>query len=196
MEGVSHEQIVVVEADLSRQHPRDQGPKVHAQTVGVELETILGEPDAIKEVAHAQIVVGELYLKLGEPGDPNANAPAHLEGAETESLVNIEDHWWRRGQPGRMRASKRTGIPMPSCESPGVSHLVTPEEAEILTLSPMPPLITPEAARAQRSPAVNTVTLATPDPEGSTDLVWSRRRQMRRRNHPTIHSGRSEPLLT
>ena len=42
-EGVTHAQIVVVEADLSRQHQGDPTQEVHAQTVGAELEAISGE---------------------------------------------------------------------------------------------------------------------------------------------------------
>jgi len=49
-EGVNHAQIVVAEADLSWQHQETPDPKVHAQTVGAELEATSDGPDAIEEV--------------------------------------------------------------------------------------------------------------------------------------------------
>ena len=74
------------------------------------------------------------------------------------------------GPPGGTWASKRIGILMSKCKSPG-STLPRRRKQSFLSLSPLPPLIIPEASRTQRSPAVNTGTLATPDPEGTTDLV-------------------------
>ena len=40
-------------------------------------------------------------------------------------------------------------------QEPGVSHFATPEEDMFLTLPSLPPTITPEAARTQRSLAVH-----------------------------------------
>jgi len=78
-EGVNHAQIIVAEADLSWQHQETPDPKVHAQTVGAELQAISGEPDAIEEAAHAQTgAVG--------PGDPNANTPEGVAHAEPDSM--------------------------------------------------------------------------------------------------------------
>lgn len=142
------------------------------QTVGAEREAISGDPDAIEEVAQAQIVDAEPDLKLGELGDPHANAPAYLEGAETESFVDIEDHWsLREGIAGENARVEEDRAPHVELQEPGVGHLATLEEGEFLTWPPLSPPITPEAARTQHSPAVNAGMPATPDPEGSTNLV-------------------------
>ena len=101
------------------------------QIVGAELEAITGEPDAIKEVAHAQIVHAEPDLKLGELGESNANAPAHLEGAKTESLVHIEDHGSleKEGTTGKKASVEKDrdprGQPPYHAGRSRVPHLVT-----------------------------------------------------------------------
>jgi len=74
-EGDTREQIISVEAVLSWQHPQAPTQEVHAQTTSMELEAILGEPDAIKVVAPTHVVDVELDLKLGDSGNPNANTP-------------------------------------------------------------------------------------------------------------------------
>ena len=85
-EGVNHAQIIVAEADLSWQHQETPDPKVHAQTIGAELQAISGDPDAIEEAAHAQTGAVEPDLRVGQPGDPNANTPEGVAHAEPDSM--------------------------------------------------------------------------------------------------------------
>jgi len=72
-------------ADLFRQHTQAPDPKVHAQTVGAELETISGGPGATKEVTRAYHDRAEPDLQ-GQLGDPNANIPKGVAHAEPDSM--------------------------------------------------------------------------------------------------------------
>src|SRR5712691_4163428 len=186
-QGQTHSQILTAESVLSWQYPQAPTQEVHAQTASAELEAILGKPDAIKVVAPTHIVDVELDLKLGELGntnvntpegvahaepdsppgegiDPNTNAPAHVEGAEPELLMDVEgDQLLEEGTAGENAVSKRTGILVSSCKSPGLATLLRWRKPKFPTLlSPSP--TTFEAARMQHSLAINAGTPDTPGP--------------------------------
>ena len=188
-EGDTLAQIVGAEAVLSRQHTQDPNPKVHVQTISTEPEAISGEPGAIKEVAHEhnghaepdlQEQPGDLNantpkgvahpepdLMPGEDIDPNVNAPVHLEGTGPGVLMDAEedrpeDMLEEDGITRENASVKEDRVPHIELQESGVSHLATPEEDMFLTLSSSSPPTTSDAARAWRSLAVNTGTLAIP----------------------------------
>ena len=109
------------------------------------------------------------------PGEEiNLNAPAHLESAGPEVLMDAEeDRPYVLKEDGTTRGNASVGEdrdPRIELQEPGVSHLTTQEKAGSLTLSsPMPPT-TSEAARTQRSPAVNAGTSANPERDRGADL--------------------------
>jgi len=193
-EGDTHAQIVSAEVVLSRQHPQTPDPIVHAQTVGTELEAILGEPGAIEEGAHAHDDRAEPDLKEGQLGDPNANTPegvahpepdsmreetetntpAHLEGMGPDALMEEEDDRLLEveedGAARKAASVEGDAGPHVELQDPGVSCLATQENARPHTLpSPMSPT-TLEAASMQRSLAVDTEMPAIPVPDHGADL--------------------------
>src|SRR5712691_238336 len=141
-----------------------------------------------------------LMKKFGHPGNPNDNtpegvahqepdsmpgedaitnpyAPAHLEGAGPElSMDGKEDHSLEVEEEGiaRENASVEGDIgPRVELQDPGVSPLATQEDVGSLTPPSSPPTpTTPEAASTQRSPAVNSGTSATPEPDSDNDDEW------------------------
>jgi len=180
-EGDTHVQIVSTEAVLSWQHPQAPDPNIHVQTVGAEPETTQGEPGAIKRqpsypnvntpegVAH-----GEPDLMPGEDINSNVNTPVHLEGMGPEVLMDAEeDQPYVLEEDGVTRENtsvEEDGDPHIELQEPMVSHLAMQEKAGSLTLLSLPPPTTPEAASMQHSPAVNTGTLAIPEPDHGADL--------------------------
>ena len=196
-EGDTHAQIVSAEAVLSWQRTQDPDPKVHVQTVSAEPLAIPGEPGAIEEGTHAHGDCAEPDLKDGQPGDPNmntpegvahgepdsmpgeninsnANTPVHLEGTGPEVLMDAEEDQpyvlEEDGIAWENASVEEDGDPRIELQKPAVSHLATQEKAGSLTLSSLPPPTTPEAASMQRSPAVNTGTLAISEPDHGADL--------------------------
>jgi len=132
---------------------------------------------------------------MGQPGDPNANAPegvahtepdstpgeeadlnvsTHLEGAGPEVLMDTEEGRSLEVEEGgttRKTVSVEGDInPRVELREPGVSCLATQEDAGSLALSSPTPPTTPETAGMQRSPAVDTETPATPEPDHGADL--------------------------
>jgi hypothetical protein len=156
-EGAIHARIVVAEVGLSQQYPQAPTHGVHAQTVGAKLEAISGQP-------------GNPNVNTPEPDSTpgeEINANTHFEGAEPQDsmdegigrLVEVEED----GAARKTAGVEGDTDPRIELQEPGVSCLATQENTGSLTLSS--PLTTPEAARTQRSSAVNTGIAATPEPE-------------------------------
>ena len=140
--------------------PQVPTQNLHAQTIGVEPSAISGEPGAIG---------------FGQPGDPTANIPEGVAHGEPDSIPGEDSHrntnapvhpvgtgpvvLLEEDGAARQNASiEGNEVPHVELQEPGVSHLTTPEEVKFLTsLSPSPHIIL-EAASAQSSPAVNTMT--------------------------------------
>src|SRR5260221_14443127 len=105
---------------------------------------------------------------------------------------------WRREPLGRMPVSNRTGILVSSCKSPGLATLLRWRKPKFPTLlSPSP--TTFEAARMQRSLAVNAGTPDTPEPDRGADLEpppHDTPPPVEVAEPPTIRLGRSKPLPT
>ena len=110
----------------------------------------------------------------GKETIPDANTCVHLESTEQEDLMNAKEDWVYKLEEGTARENTSVEEDRDPCielQEPGVSYLATQENTKPLTLSSLPPPITLEAARTQCLPAVNTGTLATPEPEDhSADL--------------------------
>jgi len=104
----------------------------------------------------------------------NLNAPAHLEGAGPEVLMEEEHDRSLKveedGTAGKTDSVEGDMGPRVGLREPGVSRLATQEDAGSLTLpSPTPPT-SPEATSTQRSPAANTGTPDIPVPDHGADL--------------------------
>lgn len=115
-EGAAHAQTVDAEMSL----PEDPSLVVHAQTVAVEPDKNLGEPETIEEVACTQVISVEPDLLWEEIAD------------RTWTLMRIsyalsQRLGWARGRVGCMRrrrplgrliVSRRTSIFTSSCKNP------------------------------------------------------------------------------
>ena len=100
------------------------------------------------------------------------DAHTHLIRAKPETLTGEgEDRLYAMEEKaiGEIASVKEDKHPRAELQEPGVSHLPIQEKARSFT-SGLPSPITPEAARMQRSPAVNTEIPATPEPDRSADL--------------------------
>jgi len=116
----------------------------------------------------------------GEEAD--TNAPALLQGAGPEPLMDEEEHHSleveEEGIAGENASVGQDMGPRVELQHPGFSPLATQEEVGLLTppSSPSPP--TPEAASTQHSLVVNTGTSATPDSDSDNEAEEAFRTEM------------------
>ena len=148
-----------------RSQTRRQGEVINPNSVP-------GKPSTLEGVAHTQKVDVEPSLIRGEVTDPNMDAHAHLEGAEPECPVDIEDGWSleEEGTAGENTSVEEDSDPHVELQEPRVSHLSRLEEEEFLTFISLPPPVTFEAAVMQHALAVSAGTPAVPEPDRGADL--------------------------
>jgi len=86
IEEAAHVQPVRAEPGLRWGHPETLDADVHAQVMGIDLDTLSGHPEEPEAGTHAQTIGAEPDPLVGQPDDPNE------EGANLQ-VRNRETFW-------------------------------------------------------------------------------------------------------